>query len=62
MYKASENSFRMKEYYNKCGNVADSVVVCLTDKGKIIGGYTPLAFDCVKSVNYNNSNNTINNK
>ncbi len=58
VYKASENNFKMKEYYNKCGNMTDCVIVCLTDKFKIIGGYTPLAFACTKSINYNNNVNS----
>lgn len=50
----------MKEYYNKCGNMTDCAIVCLTDKDKIIGGYTPLAFASTPSINYNNSNNNNN--
>ncbi len=40
--------------------MTDCAIVCLTDKGKIIGGYTPLAFACMKTVNYNNSSNNVN--
>ena len=41
--------------------MTDCAIVCLTDKGKIIGGYTPLAFTCNKTINYNNTTTSTTN-
>jgi hypothetical protein len=34
----------MQNYYKTCGKMSDTIILCLTEKGKIIGGYTPLTF------------------
>ena len=47
MYKASEYQFSIKKYYELCGKVSNTVIVCKINKDKIIGGYTPLIFDAL---------------
>ena len=45
LFKASEHEFSMNKFYEICGNVGETVMVCKTNKDKIIGGYTPLKFN-----------------
>ena len=42
LYRASENNFSMEKFYQKCSNIANTVIVMKTEFDKIIGGYTPL--------------------
>ena len=48
IYRASENSFSIKEFHKKCDGVAGTVVLLETEFGKIIGGYTPVAWSSAK--------------
>ena len=45
VFNASMNQFSMAKYYQVCGKLADTVIVCKTNMDKIIGAYTPLVFD-----------------
>jgi hypothetical protein len=45
LFKASEHEFSVKKFYEICENVSETVIVCKTNKDKIIGGYTPLKFN-----------------
>ena len=42
VFVASEHEFLASEFYKCVGKSSPTVVVCKTDKDKIIGGYTPL--------------------
>jgi hypothetical protein len=44
MFKARENNYSLRKYYEKCGTVPDTIVLALTNKGKVFGGYTPFCF------------------
>jgi hypothetical protein len=35
----------MTKYYEVCGKVANTVIVCKTNMDKVIGAYTPLVID-----------------
>jgi hypothetical protein len=43
-FKASSNGFKLDKYYEKCGNLPNTIIIAHTTKGKIIGGFTPLRF------------------
>ncbi len=43
LYKASEENFDIAKYFEKCANTKNTVIICLTNKDKIIGAYTPLS-------------------
>jgi hypothetical protein len=45
LFCASKNEYSLKKYYEVCGKVANTVIVCKTDMDKVIGAYTPLAMD-----------------
>jgi hypothetical protein len=45
IFTASKNEFSIKKYFDACGTVPNTVVICQTNKDKIIGGYTPLLHD-----------------
>ncbi len=41
-FKASSNGFNIKRYFQKCGDLTNTIIIAKTKKGKIIGGFTPL--------------------
>ncbi len=41
LYKASDHDFNIQKYFELCGSAINTMILCETDKGKIIGGYTP---------------------
>lgn len=41
LFQASKNNFRLEKYYNDCGTETDTIIIAMTDKNKIFGGYTP---------------------
>ena len=45
IFKASEHKFKISEYFKKCGDLNNTIIICLTNKNKIIGGYTSLTFN-----------------
>ena len=48
LYRASENSFSAAEFHKKCDNVGETITLVETEYGKVIGGYTPLAWNSSK--------------
>jgi hypothetical protein len=42
LYRASENSFNVAKFHEKCDNIANTLIICETEFGKKIGGYTPI--------------------
>jgi hypothetical protein len=49
MFKASDHKFDLKTYYEMCGNATDTMIICKTNKDKIIGGYSPLTFNPISN-------------
>ncbi len=35
----------MAKFYQKCGSATNTLLLCITNKDKIIGGYTPLSYE-----------------
>ena len=48
MFRASENNFSIKEFHKKCDGQAGTLTLVETEFGKIIGGYTPIAWSSAK--------------
>ena len=44
-FKASSNDFKIKKYFEQCGDLTDTIIIARTIKGKIIGGYSHLSFN-----------------
>lgn len=42
LYKASLNNFKLNKFYEICGQVPNTLILCESNRGKIVGGYTPL--------------------
>ncbi len=42
VFSASKNEFSLAKYWEVCGKLANTVIVCKTNMDKIIGAYTPL--------------------
>jgi hypothetical protein len=42
LHKASINGFSSESFFKNCSNINNLLVVCLTNHGKLIGGFTPL--------------------
>ncbi len=45
VFKASSNGFKLPNYFKKCGELTNTIIIAKTKKGKIIGGFTPLKFN-----------------
>ncbi len=45
LYRASENSFKVDKFHDKCDNIPHTLTLCETVNGKVIGGYTPLVWN-----------------
>lgn len=43
IFKASENDFKLEEYWAKCGDLTHTMIICETKRHRVIGGYTPAA-------------------
>jgi len=41
LYQASKNDFSLEKYYDFCGTMTDTIIIVLTNRKKILGGYTP---------------------
>jgi hypothetical protein len=48
LYRASENGHSVAEFHKRCDNIGDTMTILETEYGKIIGGYTPLAWNSTK--------------
>lgn len=48
LYRASENAYSVAEFHKKCDNISDTITILETEYGKVIGGYTPLAWNSSK--------------
>jgi len=44
LFQASKQNFSMEKYYEVCGSQTHTLIVTLTNKDKIFGGYTPFCF------------------
>jgi hypothetical protein len=49
LYRASENNFKAHKFHEKCDDIHHTLTLCETVHGKVIGGYTPLAWDKAKN-------------
>jgi hypothetical protein len=49
LYRASENNFKADKFHENCDNIPHTLTLCETVHGKVIGGYTPLAWDHSKN-------------
>lgn len=41
LFRASENEFFIKEFYKKCSDIKNTLIMIKTEFGKVIGGFTP---------------------
>lgn len=48
LFRASENNFSANEFHKKCDTFGDTITLIETEYGKVIGGYTPLAWNSSK--------------
>ena len=48
LYRASENNFSAQEFHRRCDNIGGTITLIETEYGKVIGGYTPLAWNSSK--------------
>ncbi len=48
LYRASENNFKIDKFHEKCDNIPHTLTLCETVYGKVIGGFTHLAWDKAK--------------
>ena len=40
LYRASENDFLISKFHEKCDNIPFTLILCETQHGKVIGGFT----------------------
>lgn len=45
IFRASQNDFSMKKYFEICGSETNTLIICQTNKDKIIGAFTPLSHE-----------------
>ena len=48
LFRASESAFSIKEFHKKCDGQAGTITIIETEFGKVIGGYTPIAWSSAK--------------
>lgn len=48
LFRASEHNFSIKEFHKKCDGQAGTLILAETEFGKVIGGYTPIAWSSAK--------------
>jgi hypothetical protein len=48
VFRASENAFSIKEFHKKCDGQGSTLTLIETEFGKVIGGYTPIAWSSAK--------------
>ena len=44
LFSASSNQFSANKFHKKCDKYHHTLVICKTECGKIVGGYTPLSW------------------
>jgi len=44
LFKASENGFKLAKFYDICGAATHTIILCQSNKDKIVGGYTPFCY------------------
>lgn len=42
MYRGSENEFKASIFFKNCEGIKNTLVICETEYGKVIGGFTPV--------------------
>jgi hypothetical protein len=42
LYRGSENDFKASTFFENCEGIKNTLVICETQNGKIIGGFTPV--------------------
>jgi hypothetical protein len=47
LYRASENQFLTKRFHDTCDNIPNTLILCETEFGKKIGGFTPLCWESI---------------
>lgn len=45
LFRASQNNFTVANFHNTCNGQGQTITICENTYGKIIGGYTPLAWN-----------------
>lgn len=45
VFSASWYGFKMNKFYQICGSFQNLIIIARTDKGNVVGGYTPLSFN-----------------
>lgn len=45
IYRASTQDFNISSFHEKCDNKPNTLIVCQTEFGKKIGGYTPIPWE-----------------
>lgn len=45
LYKATRDGFAAQEFQKRCYNIANTLIIAKTNYGKLIGGFTPLAWN-----------------
>jgi len=48
IFRASENGFSIKQFHKKCDGQSGTLLVVENEYGKIIGGYTPVAWSSAR--------------
>ena len=48
LYRASENDFSALKFHEKCDNIPNTMLLVRTEFDKVIGGFTPLAWNSSK--------------
>jgi hypothetical protein len=48
LYRASEFNFSAAEFHKVCDNIPNTLTIVRTEFDKVIGGYTPLAWNSSK--------------
>jgi len=49
IFVASDYEFNINRYYELCGNLSSTIIICRTNGDKVIGAYSPLSFNPTKS-------------
>ncbi len=48
LYRASENGYSAAKFHERCDNVPNTMLLVKTEFDKVIGGYTPIAWNSSK--------------
>jgi hypothetical protein len=55
LYRGSRDGFKGSDFHQKCNGQSNTVIIILTTKGFIFGGFTPIAWDSSNSCKADNS-------